>query len=125
MGKNTGRYLILGLTMLLMVVWQAVFGGSINGYNLYLPIFGSILLYLVSLVAIPRINHNFIWNSVMLLGLIPSFVFGMLMVWTNLSSSLLYWHVEFSAAFGTACVMHLLLRIKIYFSQGITTFRSR
>ena len=97
-----------------------------NPYNLLIPLIGTIVLYLVSVNTLARKTHNFIWNTVMLLGLIPSFLFGILMIlmksYPGLSVlsgfGILYFHVELSIVFGTACVLHFLLRRAIYVAEG-------
>lgn len=96
-----------------------------NEYNFFVPFLGTILAYVFSLKVLKRQVHNLIWNSVMLLGLIPSFLYGIIMVlgkqfpWIdNLRyNRMLYHHVELSIMFGVACVSHFLLRFKIYLAQ--------
>ena len=95
-------------------------------YNVIFPFFGALLFYLLSLKLLQRQIHNFIWNSVMLLGLIPSFGFGMMMalrdqfVWLKniMVVNILYYHVELSIVFGVICILHFLLRLKIFLAQG-------
>ncbi len=103
----------------------------VGNYNLYLPLLGTIVAYLFTLKVLRRQIHNLIWDSILLLGLIPSFGFGIIMIlakqypwFYNFSGgNMLYNHVELSIVFGTACVMHFLLRLKIYFSQAKTVSR--
>jgi hypothetical protein len=93
-------------------------------YNFFLPFFGTIIIYFLSMKLTPKNIHSFIWNTVMLLGLIPSFGFGSLMVlakqfnWAIPKSNILFSHVELSIIFGTVCIFHFIYRIKIYFAQG-------
>ena len=96
-------------------------------YNVWLPLFSTILFYFISLKLLKRQSHNLVWNSIMFLGLIPSLVFGLLMasgVTLGIKSYLLYMHVEFSIVFGTACVLHLLLRKQSYISQAKFVLRN-
>jgi len=88
---------------------------SVVGYNILVPVLATIILYFASLKFLQRATHNLIWNSVMVLGLIPSFGFGVALILGN--RGLLYSHVEFSLVFGTACVLHFLLRFKVYLAQ--------
>jgi hypothetical protein len=95
-------------------------------YNIYIPLLATIFLYFLSLKVFRRPVHNFIWNSLMVIGLIPSFGYGVIMVlakqypiFSQLKyTGMLYHHVEFSVAFGTACLLHFLLRLNVYLSQG-------
>lgn len=96
-----------------------------NQYNVFLPLLVTIILYLVSSKLMSKPSHNFIWDSVMLLGLIPSFVFGILMALNLAGFNLLYYHVELSIVFGTSCVLHLIFRLKVYISQGKFMFRKK
>jgi len=91
-----------------------------NGYNVIFPVVGTIIVYLLSLRFLERQRHNLIWNSIMLLGLIPSLGFGIIMALGGkafFGGRILYNHIELSLIFGTACVMHFLLRLKIYLAQ--------
>ena len=98
---------------------------GVNQYNVLLPILATIILYLTSAKLMPKPSHNFVWDSALLLGLVPSFVFGLLMALDLAGSNLLYYHVEWSIVFGTSCVLHLIFRLKIYISQGKFMFRKR
>lgn len=97
-----------------------------GGYDIFLPLFLPLLAYMISQKFLQRQTHNFIWNSIMLLGLIPSFGFGMIMIlakqyaWLRnlIDSDILYNHVELSISFGVICILHFLYRLKIYISQG-------
>ncbi|MBN1331260.1 hypothetical protein JW978_00025 [Candidatus Dojkabacteria bacterium] len=64
---------------------------------------------------------NFTFNTFMLLGLIPSVLFGFIMIAAYSYSSIkdidfdfLYWHVELSVAFGVLLVTHFFTRFKLY-----------
>lgn len=94
-------------------------------YNVFLPVLITVLLYLSSNKFLQKQTHNFIWNSFMLLGLIPSFIFGIIMAasFNNLVyKNMLYHHVEVSLSFGTACILHLVYRFKTYLCQAKSTF---
>lgn len=96
-----------------------------NQYNVFLPLLVTIILYLVSSKLMPKPSHNFIWDSVMLLGLIPSFVFGIIMAFGFGGPKLLYAHVELSIVFGISCILHLIFRLNVYVSQGKFMFRKK
>lgn len=97
-----------------------------NPYNVVVPLLITLVLYGVTLKFLTRKKHSFIWNTVLLLGLIPSFGFGVLMVLVKQFPSLrpltnfpiLYSHVELSIVFGTVCILHFLLRFTIYLAQA-------
>jgi len=103
---------------------------SVSGspYNILIPLIGTVVVYVLSLMVLKRQTHNFIWNSIMLLGLIPSFFFGIGMIlakqvsWLSMfsASNILYSHVELSIIFGVSCLLHLILRLRIYFAQAKT-----
>lgn len=101
-------------------------GGS--RYNLWIPLIATIVLYLISLKLFSRRLHTFIWNTVMLVGLIPSFFFGIGMIlakqvsWLSMfsASNILYSHVELSIVFGVSCLLHFITRFAIYKAQGKT-----
>ena len=86
-------------------------------YNIWLPIMITVVAYVLSQKLLAKASHDFIWNSVQLLGLIPSFGFGLLMA-TGVAPGLREDHVEWSVVFGTACVLHFLYRFRVYRSQG-------
>lgn len=96
-----------------------------NQYNVLLPLLATIILYLVSSKFMPKPSHNFVWDSVLLLGLIPSFVFGMIMAFDLDGPNLIYYHVEWSIVFGVSCILHLIFRLKVYISQGKFMFRKK
>lgn len=103
---------------------------SSDYYNFF-PIFiSTATLYLVSyLIArtkwgtihIKMINFNFFWNSILVICLIPSVVFGFYMTLkfifpslTQVNFDFLYWHVEGSIIFGTVGAAHIIQRLKQY-----------
>jgi len=90
-----------------------------NLYNVILPLILTTILYLVSLKLLSKPKHNFIWNTILLLGLIPSFIFGLILALNLNGANMLYNHVEGSIIFGTVCVLHLLMRFKTYRYQAI------
>ena len=93
-----------------------------NNYNLLIPLFGTIFLYLISLKFLKRQTHYMIWNIVLLIGLIPALGFGIIMILATKFSwayslkhpQMLYYHVEFSIIFGTTCLLHFLNRIRVF-----------
>ncbi|MBD3280897.1 hypothetical protein GF389_05240 [Candidatus Dojkabacteria bacterium] len=103
-----------------------------NPYNFWLPAglaFVSYMLYwgLSKWEVTKKIKifdkriFNFTFNTVMVLGLIPSVVFGFIMIAAYSYSSVndidfdfLYWHVHLSIAFGVLLVTHFFTRFKLY-----------
>ena len=96
---------------------------AIKKYNVLLPFLMTVILYFLSMKLLVKPKHDFIWNSTMLFGLIPSFIFGMIMALDLFKTNLLYWHVELSIIFGTLCILHFLYRLKIYLSEGKFTLK--
>ena len=92
-------------------------GFAEKDYNIWLPILIIIIVYVLSQKLLAKASHDFIWNSVQLLGLIPSFGFGLLMA-TGIAPGLREDHVEWSVVFGTACLLHFVYRFRVYRSQG-------
>jgi len=96
-----------------------------NKYNVYLPTLITVALYFLTLKLLQRNLHNTIWNTISLLGLVPSFGFGLIMalsyqfpILTSLTKlNMRFNHVELSLVFGTAVILHLITRLHIYFSQ--------
>lgn len=103
-----------------------------NPYNFWLPalIAGSAyMLYWFAMKSnknpklklLNKNTFNFTFNTVMFLGLIPSAIFGLIMIAAYSYSSIrdvdfdfLYWHVELSVAFATLILAHFLTRFKLY-----------
>lgn len=98
---------------------------TVKNYNVFVPFLVTIILYFLSMKLLAKPKHDFIWNSLMLLGLIPSFGFGMLMAMGLVPSGLLYLHVELSIIFGVSCILHFLYRFKMYFSEMQFTLRKK
>lgn len=92
-------------------------------YNVWLPLILTVVACLVSNKLLSKTRHNFIWNTILLLGLLPSVVLGFLLALNLVSKAWLVTHVELSIVFGTACVMHLILRLKTYIFQGKTSLK--
>jgi cytochrome b involved in lipid metabolism len=99
---------------------------SSNPYDFYIPFLFTLFAYLISMKILGKNTHNFIWNSVMLIGLIPSFIYGIIMIlsfqypfFKSLRyNQMLYHHVELSVIFGTACILHFANRIRTYICQA-------
>lgn len=75
------------------------------------------------------LTYNMIWNTMLILSLIPSAFFGLFMILQYSAPSLagidfnfLYWHVEGSICFAVIVISHTILRLKIYFTQIKSTF---
>lgn len=103
-------------------------------YNFAIPFFTTLILYIISWFAAERKlfskythpTHNMIWNTLLLVALIPSAIFGFYLTLRYPFPEIridrevfdfLYWHVEGSIVMGTISIMHLLQRLKMYFSQ--------
>jgi cytochrome b involved in lipid metabolism len=70
------------------------------------------------------LTYNMIWNSMLIISLVPSVVFGLFLILSysfpalrKIDFDFLYWHVEGSICFTVIALAHLLLRLKIYFMQ--------
>lgn len=103
---------------------------STNPYNFGIPFFGSLGLYLLTYFFskskfgaryLSHLNFNFLWNSVLVLTLIPSGVFGFYLVLrypfpelAKINFDFMYWHVEGSIIFATIAFTHLIQRLKQY-----------
>lgn len=99
-------------------------------YNVILPILLGFTIYVSSyLLYKKRVytlkTHNRIMNSLTLVSLIPSVLFGLLLSvrytlnkWIKIDLEFfLYWHVEGSILFSVFVLCHFLQRIKIYLCQ--------
>ena len=103
-----------------------------NPYNFFLPFLASAILYLVSW-QLTKTNiakkhqlfskqyFNMIWNTVLLIALIPSLLFGSIMALQfqfpsliDFARKLYFLHVEGSIIFGTVALLHLLTRLTQY-----------
>jgi hypothetical protein len=67
------------------------------------------------------INFSLIWNSVLILSLIPPVIFGFYLIarysfpeLAKVDFDFMYWHVEGSIIFATAGIAHLVQRLKQY-----------
>ena len=103
-----------------------------NPYNFWLPALIAFVSYMIywrltkwnvtkRIKIFNKNTFNFTFNTVMLLGLIPSVLFGFIMIAAYSYSSIkdinfdfLYWHVELSTAFGILLVTHFFTRFKLY-----------
>ncbi|MBN2100451.1 hypothetical protein JW710_00955 [Candidatus Dojkabacteria bacterium] len=107
-------------------------GKKSSHYNFVVPFFTSLVLYLISwyLAKSKKIEryimpiHNGIWNTVLLVSLIPSVAFGFYLVLRYAFPEIrisyfdfLYWHVEGSIVMGTVAIMHLIQRLTTYIGQ--------
>lgn len=104
----------------------------IQPYNFWLPFLLPLVVYLAWwFIAKSKLSQksvllsmpifNFFWNTVMLLLLIPTVIFGFIMVFRYevdylnfINFDWIYWHVEFSIAFGVIATLHLINRLKLY-----------
>lgn len=96
-----------------------------SDYNVFLPVLLTFVLYFLTAKLLAKPKHDFIWNSVMLLGLIPSAMFGILMAIGIKFAGMLYLHVELSIIFAVACILHFIYRLKMYGSEVRFSFRKR
>jgi hypothetical protein len=71
-----------------------------------------------------KIGFNGLWNTILAIALIPSFIFGLVLIMRyrfdrlrDINFDFLYWHVEGSIVMGTIGILHLLTRLKQYFAQ--------
>lgn len=106
-----------------------------NPYNVVIPLLATFFLYFISKLIsqksnfgkkyLPAYRFNFIWNSLLLISLIPSALFGIYMVLRysfpvlyDIHFDFMYWHVEGSIVMSTIALLHFTDRIKIFVSQG-------
>jgi cytochrome b involved in lipid metabolism len=75
------------------------------------------------------LTYNMIWNTMLIISLIPSSMFGLFMILKysfpelrNIDFDFVYWHVEGSICFTVIVFAHLILRLKEYFLQVKISF---
>jgi len=75
------------------------------------------------------LTYNMIWNTMLILSLIPSLIFGLFMILVysfpelrKIDFDFMYWHVEGSICFSVIVLAHILLRLKMYFMQIRVSF---
>jgi cytochrome b involved in lipid metabolism len=101
-----------------------------NPYDFWTPFVGVTILYWISNIYVkvnkrtnPKLwpKFNMIWNTIMLLSLIPSALFGIFMIFrytfpelNNIDFNFLWWHVEGSIVFTVLAFSHLLNRLTQY-----------
>jgi hypothetical protein len=110
----------------------------VNPYDFWTPFFiVNILLwgnYFISKTSFWKskfkpLTYNMIWNSMLIVSLIPSLIFGLFMILSysfpelrKINFDFMYWHVEGSICFAVIVLAHLILRLKMYFMQVKTSF---
>lgn len=103
---------------------------SKNPYNFIVPFATTMLLYFLTyFISISkwgkryynRSKFNLTWNTILVISLIPSAIFGLYLIFrysipalNNVNFDFLYWHVEGSIVFATLVLLHFLLRFKQY-----------
>lgn len=105
---------------------------SKNPYNFSIPFFGTLIVYFIlkSLSKNGQKNGSktfnkqmmkFYWNTILLISLIPSIVFGFILIFQyslpslmNIDFNFLWWHVEGSIIFATGTILHFIARMKQY-----------
>lgn len=113
---------------------QNTIAKSKNPYNFTFPFFASLLAYLAHWFItksylskkhklLTRPVFNMFWNTVLVISLIPSALFGFFLIFRysytelyNINFDFLWWHVEGSVVFATVSVLHLISRLKQYFA---------
>jgi len=100
-----------------------------NPYNFRIPFLATIVIYIISYVIMKKAKNfakakqkfNLIWNTMLIISLIPSFIFGIYLMMrysfpslADVNFDFLYWHVEGSVVFGTLVCLHLLFRLTQY-----------
>jgi len=111
----------------------------VNPYDFWTPFFiVNILLwgnYFLSKTSFWKsrfkpLTYNMIWNSLLIVSLIPSLIFGLFMILSysfpelrKINFDFMYWHVEGSICFSVIVLAHLILRLKMYFMQIKVSFR--
>lgn len=104
-----------------------------NPYDFWFPFLASITLYLASYIFmnselgknyLTRKTFNAIWNTVLVISLIPSALFGFYLIFrysipelAKINFDFTYWHVEGSIVFATITIAHLIQRFQLYKMQ--------
>ncbi len=111
---------------------------GLNPYNLIIPLLVTVIIYWGSyLVAKRKLIKNFslhkfnmIYNTLLLLSLIPAFGFGVFLILRyqfpalyEIKFDFLYWHVELSISMGVLAISHFIQRWLQYLSQVKATFK--
>jgi hypothetical protein len=101
-------------------------------YNIVIPLVVPLILYLTSWIVSKKMivkkfnlqTHNAIWNTVLIITLVPSAVFGLYLALRyslpeirTQSFDFMYWHVEGSIVMATVVTLHLIQRLVQYFAQ--------
>ncbi len=106
-------------------------------YNFVVPFVTTLTTYLISFYLLKRKwltrkIFNMIWNTMLLITLIPSAIFGFYMVLSysypllrEVKFNFLYWHVEGSVMFGLLAVVHFINRFTQYQAQLKPTGKSK
>ncbi|MEI7579413.1 MAG: cytochrome b5-like heme/steroid binding domain-containing protein [bacterium] len=112
-----------------------------NPYNFWVPFTATLIFYLGTyfLMKSPfgkksfqRPKFNLLWNSALIISLIPSALFGFYLVFqysipalAKVPFDFLYWHVEGSLVFATLILLHLILRLNQYIAPVKLILRKR
>lgn len=100
-------------------------------YKVFLPVLLTIIIYYLTKKFLSKARHDFLWNTILLIGLIPVVGFGFILALAdqiafldsvNLTE-LLHEHAQLSIIIGTVMILHFVKRVKIYLSQGKSSFR--
>lgn len=99
-------------------------------YNFFVPFLATVILYVITYYAATKgwfgkswilPKANLFWNSILVISLIPSALFGFFMMFqydipalANINFDFLWWHVEGSVIFGTTVICHYIQRFKQY-----------
>jgi len=102
-------------------------------YLVWLPVLLTIVFYFISKKFLKKSSHDFIWNGIMLIGLIPVVGFGFILALYDQVpflakidfNQMLSQHAQLSIIIGTAMILHFIKRAKIYRAQGKSVFRKK
>ena len=102
-------------------------------YRVWLPVILTIAFYFLSKKFLKKSSHDFIWNSIMLIGLIPVVGFGFFLALADQVpflakidfNQMLRQHAQLSIIIGTAMILHFIQRAKIFRFQGKSAFRKK
>lgn len=104
-------------------------------YNIVVPIIGMSILFIITRTLknkkkssgdtiLSGSTYKFIWNTILIISLIPSGVFGIFMVLRtkfpelySIKFDVLFWHVEGGILLFIGILLHLLDRLTTYFAQ--------
>ncbi len=102
-------------------------------YKVLIPVLLTAFAYYLTKKFLSKARHDFLWNSVLLIGFIPVVGFGFILALADQLAFLaklnlnqmLHQHAQLSIIIGTAMLLHFIQRAKIYMSQGRVALKKK